>query len=78
MVQGYERLQVPAELHTGIEYAAHFLDPSGHRVQLYHAMEHVGWDGRPRPASRRPTMTEPWPESIESDLVGEPFMGPVW
>jgi catechol 2,3-dioxygenase-like lactoylglutathione lyase family enzyme len=76
--QGYERLQVPAELHTGIEYAAHFLDPSGHRVQLYHAMEHVGWDGRPRPASRRPTVTEPWPESIESDLVGEPFMGPVW
>ncbi|MFD0439975.1 VOC family protein [Streptomyces chartreusis] len=75
--QGYERVRVPAEMHTGIDYAAHFADPSGHRIQIYYAMEHVGWDGRPRPAELRAKMEEPWPESIESDLVGEPFMGPV-
>ncbi len=75
---GYQRIRVPRELHTGIDYAAHFLDPSGHRIQLYHAMEHVGWDGKPRPTELRPEVGEDWPDTIESDLVGQAFMGPVW
>ncbi|WP_016694369.1 VOC family protein [Rhodococcus rhodochrous] len=76
--RGCKEVQFPRELHTGIDYAAHYLDPAGHRIQLYYAMEHVGWDGSPRPADRRPLVEEPWPEVIESDLFGEPFMGPLW
>ena len=34
-------IDVPAEFHTGIEYAAHFLDPEGHCIRLYHAIESV-------------------------------------
>ena len=45
---------VPAELHPGIDYAAHAFDPDGHCIQLYYYMEQVGWDGQPRPASMRP------------------------
>ena len=44
---------VPFELHPGIDYAAHAVGPDGHCIQLYHAMEQVGWDGRPRPAAQR-------------------------
>ena len=25
------------------------IDPSGHAVQIYHAMEQIGWDGKPKP-----------------------------
>src|SRR5882757_7249191 len=44
---------IPFELHPGIDYAAHVIMPDGHCIQLYHAMEQVGWDGKPRPASQR-------------------------
>ena len=45
--------RIPFELHPGIDYAAHAIGPDGHCIELYHAMEQIGWDGRPRPAAQR-------------------------
>jgi catechol 2,3-dioxygenase-like lactoylglutathione lyase family enzyme len=71
---------IPPELHPGIDYAAHVLDPDGHCSQLYHAMEQIGWDGKPRPKeSRRPSKLSEWPDVLEEDsdaYLGEPFFGP--
>ena len=71
---------IPAELHPGIEYSATVRDPDGHTLQLYYAMEQVGWDGKAKPNEfRRPRMLADWPESLESDsnaYLGEPFLGP--
>jgi hypothetical protein len=65
-----------------MDYTTFVLDPDGTPIQLYYAMEQVGWDGRPRPASeRRKVSPDPskWPDTIEptSDTyMGEPFLGP--
>jgi catechol 2,3-dioxygenase-like lactoylglutathione lyase family enzyme len=72
---------IPPELHPGIDYAAHVLDPDGNCLELYYYMEQIGWDGRPRPAHLRPRVQPGvWPERIEappSDVYqGEPFLGP--
>ena len=71
---------IPSELHPGVDYAAHVVDPAGHCLMLYAYMERVGWDGKPRPASHRRKVVEPWPESLEpaSDTYADPvFMGPL-
>jgi catechol 2,3-dioxygenase-like lactoylglutathione lyase family enzyme len=71
---------IPAELHPGVDYAAHVVDPAGHCLMLYSYMERIGWDGRPRPPSQRRAVIEPWPDSIEpmSDSYADPvFMGPL-
>jgi catechol 2,3-dioxygenase-like lactoylglutathione lyase family enzyme len=71
---------IPPELHPGIDYAVHVLDPDGHCIQLYHAMEQIGWDGKVRPKEmRRSSKLSEWPEVLESDAnayLGEPFFGP--
>lgn len=71
---------IPPELHPGIDYAAHVLDPDGHCIQLYHAMEQIGWDGKPRPRElRRPSNFSAWPDVLKEDsdaYLGEPFFGP--
>jgi catechol 2,3-dioxygenase-like lactoylglutathione lyase family enzyme len=71
---------IPPELHPGIDYAAQVFDPDGHCIQLYHAMEQIGWDGKPRSKeSRRPRLLSQWPEVLEADsnaYLGEPFLGP--
>jgi hypothetical protein len=73
---------VPPELHPGIDYAAYVLDPDGHCIQLYYAMEQIGWDGQPRPrAERRSADSNPanWPETVAAQpdtFAGEPFLGP--
>ena len=55
-------------------------DPDGHTIQLYCAMEQIGWDGNPRPKElRRPRPLNEWPEALEGGAdvyVGEPFLGP--
>jgi hypothetical protein len=72
--------KLPPELHPGIDYAAHALDPDGHCLLLYYYMEQVGWDGRTRPKRLRHTLNNGnWPETLEamSDTYqGEPFLGP--
>ena len=71
---------IPPELHPGIDYAAHAFDPDGHCIQLYFAMEQVGWDGKPRPKElRHPRRLGEWPEVLDSNCnpyLGEPFLGP--
>jgi hypothetical protein len=71
---------VPAELHPGIDYAAHAFDPEGHCILLYCYMEQIGWDGKPRPANLRRQVTPGvWPDKIEAladSFGGEPYLGP--
>jgi len=71
---------LPPELHPGIEFSATVRDPDGHTIQLYYAMEQVGWDGTPRPQSlRRPRRLDDWPETLDQDTnayLGEAFFGP--
>jgi len=71
---------IPSELHPGIEYSATVRDPDGHTIQLYYAMEQIGWEGKPRPKELRKTCRlSEWPETLESDanaFLGEPFFGP--
>jgi catechol 2,3-dioxygenase-like lactoylglutathione lyase family enzyme len=71
---------IPADLHPGIDYAATVRDPDGHTIQLYYAMEQIGWDGKPRPQElRMPRKLADWPETLEVDnnaYLGEPFLGP--
>jgi hypothetical protein len=79
--RGAAFVDVPAELHPGIDYAFHVLDPDGQVVQLYFAMEQVGWDGLPRPAAKRPVVRAgAWPEAIaeQPDVYGgETLLGPL-
>lgn len=71
---------LPPELHPGVDYAAHVFDPDGHCIQLYHAMEQIGWESKPRPKDQRqPRKLSEWPETLEKDAnsyLGEPFLGP--
>lgn len=78
---GYALVEgVPPELYLGIDYAAHLRDPDGHLVCLYSYMEQVGWDGRPRPAALRRTVTDPWPETLaplSDTYADQTYMGPL-
>ena len=71
---------IPQELHPGIDYAAHVLDPEGHCIQLYCEMEQIGWDGKPKPAEmRRKVQAGAWPDALDATTDtyrGEPFLGP--
>lgn len=79
--RGVKLLDLPQELHPGIDYVIHAVDPDGHVMQLYYYMEQVGWDGRTRPAAeRRRVDPENWPETLTpmSDTYGgETFWGPL-
>ena len=71
---------LPHELHPGIEYSATVRDPDGHTIQLYYAMEQIGWDGKPKPRNlRQPRKLNEWPDVLDHDVnayLGEPFSGP--
>ena len=71
---------LPHELHPGIEYSATVRDPDGHTLQLYYAMEQIGWEGKPRPKElRQPSRLDDWPETLDQDAaayLGETFSGP--
>ena len=78
---GYEtRDDIPSELYPGINYVAHVIDPDGHCIQLYCAMEQIGWEGKSRPKElRKPRKMSEWPDCLEGDgdvYLGEPFLGP--
>lgn len=78
---GVPVFDAPLSFHTGTDYAAHVLDPDGHLIRLYHAMEHVDWSGCPRPAAlRRATPLAQWPDLLD-DGVGafatEVHQGPL-
>lgn len=63
--QGLEELELPSALHPGIQYAAHFQLDDTHRIQLYFAMDQLGWNGQPRPQAPLPTGAI-WPETLPS------------
>jgi catechol 2,3-dioxygenase-like lactoylglutathione lyase family enzyme len=71
---------IPPELHPGIEYSATVRDSDGHTLQLYCAMEQIGWDGKAKPRElRQARKLDDWPETLDqgSDAyLGEPFFGP--
>jgi catechol 2,3-dioxygenase-like lactoylglutathione lyase family enzyme len=71
---------IPSELRPGIEYSATVRDPDGHTIQLYYAMEQIGWEGKPRPKEMRKwRRLSDWPEALDEDTnayLGEPFLGP--
>ncbi len=79
--EGVQLKYLPAELFPGMDYCAFAIDPDGHAMQLYHYMEQVGWDGRPRPADQRPRIdNQKWPDAVplRSDTwMGETYFGPV-
>ena len=77
---GRDIVELPPELHLGIDYSAYVRDPEGHLIQLYYCMEQVGWDGRPRPAELRPRISTPWPDSIDAQsdsYAGPAYLGPL-
>jgi catechol 2,3-dioxygenase-like lactoylglutathione lyase family enzyme len=77
---GVRFAELPPELFPGVDYAFDVIDPDGHRIQLYHAIEQVGFDGRPRSGRDRRTPAQgPWPEAIDyapDAFMGEPYLGP--
>ena len=77
---GVELRDFPGELTPGIDRSIIALDGNGHAIELYHGIEQIGWDGRPRPASaRRKGAPGEWPDAIEpqsDSYMGEPFLGP--
>jgi catechol 2,3-dioxygenase-like lactoylglutathione lyase family enzyme len=71
---------IPPELHPGIDYAAHCIDPDGHCLELYCYMEQIGWDGKARPAHLRRKVDGDWPETLDplSDTYADQtFQGPL-
>jgi catechol 2,3-dioxygenase-like lactoylglutathione lyase family enzyme len=78
--EGVTIRHLPPELFPGVGHCAFAIDPDGHAIQLYHGMEQVGWDGRPRPPHLRPAIdNNAWPETIEGEsdtFLGEAFLGP--
>jgi catechol 2,3-dioxygenase-like lactoylglutathione lyase family enzyme len=71
---------IPPELHPGIDYAAHCIDPDGHCLQLYCYMEQIGWDGKPRPAALRRKVGAEWPETLaplSDTYADQTFQGPL-
>jgi catechol 2,3-dioxygenase-like lactoylglutathione lyase family enzyme len=79
--QGVKLIDLPQEIHPGIDYVIHAIAPDGHVIQLYYYMEQVGWDGRVRqPSERRQVQPGVWSETLTplSDTYsGETFWGPL-
>jgi hypothetical protein len=52
-------------------------NPDGHTLQLYYAMEQIGWQAQSRSKeSRKPRKLSEWPEVLEADpnaYLGEPL-----
>ena len=77
---GVEFMEMPAELHPGVDYTAYAKDPDGHLVQLYYYMEQLGWDEQPRPKSMRRAVNGEWPDVLDpmSDTyVDQVYQGPL-
>jgi catechol 2,3-dioxygenase-like lactoylglutathione lyase family enzyme len=79
--KGVKLIDLPQEIHPGIDYVIHAVSPDGHVMQLYYYMEQVGWDGRVRPKDeRRKVQAGVWPETLTSlsdTYGGETFWGPL-
>jgi hypothetical protein len=78
--EGVTIKHLPPELFPGIDYCAFALDPDGHAMQLYYAMEQIGWDGKPRAAAQRVLVDNAnWPKTVPATsdtFAGEAYLGP--
>jgi catechol 2,3-dioxygenase-like lactoylglutathione lyase family enzyme len=78
--RGVKIRELPPELRPGIDYSALALDPDGHTLELYFAMEQVGSDGLARPqANKKGATLDAWPQVLETApdaYTGEPYLGP--
>lgn len=78
--RGVTFVQIPPDLHPGMDYAVYARDPDGHLIQLYYFMEQVGWKGEPRPRELRRRTDGDWPETLDplSDTYADQtFQGPL-
>ncbi|MEU4169242.1 VOC family protein [Streptomyces sp. NPDC026665] len=78
--EGCAIVELPRELHLGIDYALHVTDPDGHTVQIYHQMEQVGTLGRPMTAAERRRPAAAWPRTLTPLGPTSPnptFQGPL-
>jgi catechol 2,3-dioxygenase-like lactoylglutathione lyase family enzyme len=78
--EGVDFIDQPAELSAGVDYCAYCLDPAGHCIQLFYAMEQLGWDGSRKPVEMRRETQLPWPETLdalEDSYADQNFMGPL-
>jgi catechol 2,3-dioxygenase-like lactoylglutathione lyase family enzyme len=78
--EGCTMVKLPREVHTGIDYALHVVDPEGHCVQLYYEMEQVGSAGRPMSAAERRRVASDWPDQLDRTTPTTPnltFQGPL-
>jgi catechol 2,3-dioxygenase-like lactoylglutathione lyase family enzyme len=78
--RGCKFLDIPRALTPGIDYSVHVLDPAGHAIQLYYAIDQVGWNGEPRPRTDVADLSfERWPDTVpgaSDTYMGEPYLGP--
>jgi catechol 2,3-dioxygenase-like lactoylglutathione lyase family enzyme len=76
--RGASIIELPPELSPGIDYSFHVADADGNLLQLYFAIDHIGWQGSPRPSSSPALSLDDWPEAIgDSPAAGEVFLGPL-
>ncbi|QIL79416.1 extradiol dioxygenase [Diaphorobacter sp. HDW4A] len=76
---GLTEVELPCELHPGIQYAAHFMLDDMHRIELYFDMEQIGWNGQPCPDTV-PVPVNEWPETLTqttSIFAGQIRQGPM-
>lgn len=76
---GLTEVEVPCELHPGVQYAAHFMLDNLHRIELYFEMDQIGWSGEPRPDAAPVPLAE-WPESLSATTAtyaGQIRQGPM-
>ena len=77
---GARFLDVPPELHPGVDFAAYAIDPDGHAIQIYYYMEQLGWQGIPRPRELRRDALGEWPETLEAlsdTYMDQVYQGPL-
>lgn len=81
--RGCKLFELPHALSPGMGHHVYVVDPDGFLIQLYWEMEHIGWNGLPRPEElRRHFALDPkhWPKSIDpmsDSYCGEIFLGPL-
>lgn len=77
--RGCRFIDVPRELSPGIDYSAYVLDPSGHAIQLYFAMEQVNKGPAKHTGRPIPQAWNDWPETVPAgagSFLGETYLGP--
>lgn len=76
---GYREQKMPSELSLGVDRCFHLIDPDGRLIQLYCAIEQIGWDQKARQGADRLFPSDDWPENVDAlpdMMMGQQFHGP--